>query len=243
MYYLLRIHIISYWTYTRNTSQHNKLGNHAGWLTWRDSLLLCLCIQSLRVRRTQGAVSSHWGRTVQGLCLDILSDTMTSGNFGTSLGKILASECGKLFYRSSQSWCYKTQFVLPTGRFGFSPFDTRWVFSANRVSLMEDVMHLGIHETQIMLPSRTKAIAVNLIKNDKDIYIVIQCNSISSYSQTWVLQVKQHQSISGAMRLCLIPGAGQPWMPFPLPSWTVPIIPKFNWLRLLVAPIPIHSHG
>ena len=83
---------------------------------------------------------------------------------------------------------------------------------------MEDVMHLGIHETQIMLPSRTKAIAVNLIKNDKDIYIVIQCNSISSYSQTWVLQVKQHQSISGAMRLCLIPGAGQPWMPFPLPS-------------------------
>lgn len=77
VYYLLRIHIISYWTYTRNTSQHNKLGNHAGWLTWRDSLLLCLCIQSLRVRRTQGAVSSHWGRTVQGLCLDILSDTMT----------------------------------------------------------------------------------------------------------------------------------------------------------------------
>ena len=77
VFYLLRIHMVSYWTYTRNTSQHNKLGNHAGWLTWRDSLLLCLCIQSLRVRRTQGAVSSHWGRTVQGLCLDILSDTMT----------------------------------------------------------------------------------------------------------------------------------------------------------------------
>lgn len=103
---------------------------------------------------------------------------------------------------------------------------------------MEDVMHLGIHETQIMLRSRTKAIAINLIKNDKVIYIVIQCNSISSCSETWVLHIKQHQSISGAMRLCLIPGAGQPWMPFPLPSRTVPIILKFNWLRLLVAPIP-----